>query len=226
MKRVSLMTNCSAICIMAILHLLVPMRVSASDNSGFEQIMMTQHNIVLTSPWRANHTQINVGIFADKNSIYVDLMIGSIGDEQQGASNRWSGYDYRQGYSLIIDGEMINFTLGDLGQSGNFHVVSGKDKIGAGRIMFKNDRDVRWRFTIDINAIQKVLNHDLAQNATITLINPSLFEGEETIKYAGASTGAWLLTGVGLIIAITSYHYYNRERYQLKTNINYGDAYV
>ena len=104
--------------------------------------------------------------------------------------------------------------------------MSGKDKIGAGRIMFKNDRDVRWRFTIDINAIQKVLNHDLAQNATITLINPSLFEGEETIKYAGASTGALLLTGVGLIIAIISYHYCNRERYQLKTNINYGDAYV
>nr|MWN21407.1 hypothetical protein [Leuconostoc lactis] len=71
-------------------------------------------------------TGANVGIFADKNSIYVDLAVGSIGDEKQGASNKWSGYDYRQGYSLIVDGEMINFTLGDLGQSGNFHVLNNK----------------------------------------------------------------------------------------------------
>ena len=226
MQRVSLMTNCSAICIVAILHFLMPMRVSASDNSEFEKIIMTPHNIVLTSPWRANHTQINVGIFADKNSIYVDLAVGSIGDEKQGASNKWSGYDYRQGYSLIVDGEMINFTLGDLGQSGNFHVLSGKDKIGAGRIMFKSDRDVRWQFTIDINAIQKVLNHDIAQNATITLINPGLLEGEETIRYAGAPTGAWLVTGIGLMLAFVGYYYYNRDRYQLKTNFNHGDAYA
>lgn len=59
MQRVSLMTNCSAICIVAILHFLMPMRVSASDNSEFEKIIMTPHNIVLTSPWRANHTQIS-----------------------------------------------------------------------------------------------------------------------------------------------------------------------
>lgn len=32
MQRVSLMTNCSAICIVAILHFLMPMRVSESES--------------------------------------------------------------------------------------------------------------------------------------------------------------------------------------------------
>jgi len=53
-----------------------------------------------------------------------------------------------------------------------------------------------------------------------------LFEGEETIRYAGAPTGAWLVTGIGLMLAFVGYYYYNRDRYQLKTNFNHGDAYA
>ncbi len=52
--------------------------------------------------------------------------------DYSGASTKWSGHDFRQGYTLIIADERIDFTLGDLGQSGNFHVLYGNEKLAMG----------------------------------------------------------------------------------------------
>ncbi|MCT3114912.1 Firmicu-CTERM sorting domain-containing protein [Leuconostoc lactis] len=228
MSQITIMKKSRLICLMAILPLqiLMPTQVFASDKSGFEQITMTQHNVVLISPWYTENSQIAVGISADKNNIYAALAMVAWDSDYSGASTKWSGHDFRQGYTLIIADERIDFTLGDLGQSGNFHVLYGNEKIGDGNIVFKNDHDVRWQFTIDFKAIQKILQHDIPQNTTITLINPRLFEGAETIRYAGASTGPWLLTGIGLLVAISSYYYQRRLHFKLNTPLDQGGAYA
>ncbi|ORI83774.1 hypothetical protein BMS96_07155 [Leuconostoc lactis] len=49
MSQITIMKKSRLICLMAILPLqiLMPTQVFASDKSGFEQITMTQHNVVL-----------------------------------------------------------------------------------------------------------------------------------------------------------------------------------